>query len=442
MAKTMTKRPSRARKARQDRRPGSSPGGDLKTLTIEYRRPWVYPKQREAIFHKKRYGIIEASTKSGKTVGCMIWIVEQALQMEDGQSAWWVAPTLPVAKIAYRRLKKAIPKELYTSNDSETYIKLVNGAMIWFKGADRPDTLYGEDVYAAVIDEATRCKEEAWHAVRSTLTATRGPIRIIGNVKGRKNWAYRLARRAEAGAKNMRYMKLTAWDAVDAGVLRREEIEDAQAQLPENVFRELYLAEPSDDGGNPFNLEAIRKCKIEQQSDKETVAYGLDLAKSVDWTVLIGLDENGDETEYYRWQLPWRETIARVKRIVGKKPCLVDSTGVGDPILEELQADGGRNFEGYKFNPSSKQKLMEGLAVSIQAALKGEREIGIYSETILQELETFEYEYTRTGVRYTAPEGLHDDCVCALALAREMLVQQLRGRRRVGVYFPGMEEAA
>jgi hypothetical protein len=33
------------------------------------------------------------------------------------------------------------------------------------------------------------------------------------------------------------------------------------------------------------------------------------------------------------------------------------------------------------------------------------------------ELETFEYEYTRTGVRYSAPEGLHDDCVCALALA-------------------------
>ena len=442
MTKTATKRPSRARKARQGPYTGVPPGGALKALTVEYRRPWLYPKQREAIFHGERYGIIEASTKSGKTVGCMIWIVEQALRMKDGQSAWWVAPTLPVAKIAYRRLKRALPRDLYTFNDSETYIKLLNGAMIWFKGADRPDTLYGEDVYAAVIDEATRCKEEAWHAVRSTLTATRGPIRIIGNVKGRKNWAYRLARRAEAGEKNMRYAKITAWDAVAAGVLRREEIEDAQTQLPENVFRELYLAEPSDDGGNPFNLEAIRKCKIERQSDKETVAYGLDLAKSVDWTVLIGLDEDGNETEFYRWQLPWRNTIARVKQIVGSKPCLVDSTGVGDPVLEELQADGGKNFIGFKFSPSSKQQLMEGLAVSIQAVLKGEREIGIYSETILQELETFEYEYTRTGVRYTAPEGLHDDCVCSLALAREMLVQQLRGRRRVGIYFPGMEEAA
>jgi hypothetical protein len=30
-------------------------------------------------------------------------------------------------------------------------------------------------------------KEDAWTAIQSTLTATRGPVRIIGNVKGKKN---------------------------------------------------------------------------------------------------------------------------------------------------------------------------------------------------------------------------------------------------------------
>ena len=42
---------------------------------------------------------------------------------------------------------------------------------------------------------------------------------------------------------------------------------------------------------------------------------------------------------------------------------------------------------------------------------------------IRQELDTFEYVYTRTGVIYSAPEGLHDDAVCALALAIEKLRQ-------------------
>ena len=36
---------------------------------------------------------------------------------------------------------------------------------------------------------------------------------------------------------------------------------------------------------------------------------------------------------------------------------------------------------------------------------------------IQQELESFEYVYTRTGVAYSAPAGMHDDCVVALALA-------------------------
>jgi hypothetical protein len=104
-----------------------------------------------------------------------------------------------------------------------------------------------------------------------------------------------------------------------------------------------------------------------------------------------------------------------VWQIVGEDTkCLVDSTGVGDPVLEELQFEHG-NFMGYHFSLVSKQKLMEGLSVSIQS-----HEIGFPKGLITQELESFEYEYTKTGVRYSAPEGQHDDCVAALALARQM----------------------
>jgi len=41
------------------------------------------------------------------------------------------------------------------------------------------------------VDEASRAKEEAWHAIRSTMTATRGKIPLIGNVGGRKNFLLR-----------------------------------------------------------------------------------------------------------------------------------------------------------------------------------------------------------------------------------------------------------
>jgi hypothetical protein len=265
-------------------------------------------------------------------------------------------------------------------------------------------------VYAAVIDEASRCKEESWHAVRTTLTATRGPIRIIGNVKGRRNWAYQLARKAEGGEPDMHYAKITAYDAVAAGILSADEIEDARSKLPADVFGQLYEAIPSDDGGNPFGLLAIRAA-IAALSDSEPTHWGWDLAKSTDWTVGIALDAAGRCCRFERWQAPWETTIDRIVTLTGYTPALVDSTGVGDPVLEALQKRGG-SYAGYKFGATSKQQLMERLAVAIQ-----QRHVGFPDGVIVSELEEYEYVYSRTGVHYSAPEGLHDDCVCSLALA-------------------------
>lgn len=385
-------------------------------LQADYARPHLYAKQAAFLFAPERYSVTEASTKSGKTVGCIAWLFEQAsVHGKDGRNYWWVSPTFSVAKIVFRRMKRAAPRELYTPNETELTLTLANGAVIWFKGADNPDTLYGEDVFAAVIDEASRCKPESWYAVRSTLTKTRGPVRIIGNVKGRKNWAYQLARKAESGAPDMAYFKLTAYDAVEGGILDPAEIEDAKRTLPDSVFRELYLAEPSDDGGNPFGIDAIRKC-IAPLSNNPPAVWGWDLAKSTDWTVGIALDRQGATCRLERWQGPWESTITRIKSATGSLPALVDSTGVGDPILEALQKHGGGNYEGYKFSAPSKQQLMEGLAVAIQ-----QQNVRYPDGVIVNELEAFEYEYTRTGVRYSAPEGLHDDAVCALALAVQKL---------------------
>lgn len=384
-------------------------------MILNYQRPRLYQKQSDAFFNDKRYSLCEASTKAGKTVGGMAWLTEMGLRGKAGENRWWVAPVVPQASIAYRRIKRGLPADLIKTWDTDKIIQLPNKSFLWFKSGEKPDNLYGEDVYDAVIDEASRLREESWHAVRSTLTATRGRIRMIGNVKGRQNWFYRMARLAEAGDPAMYYGKIIAADAVAAGVISAAEVEDARRQLPEQVFRELYLAEPSDDGGNPFGLKAIADC-VGLLSRAAPVVWGIDLAKSVDWSVAIGLDREHQVCRFERWQGPWPETKAKIWRMVGHTKAYVDSTGVGDPIVDDLQrghGDGRRpNFEGFKFSSTSKQMLMEGLAAAIQG-----KNVTYPDGVIRHELENFEYEYGRTGVRYSAPQGLFDDCVCALALA-------------------------
>jgi phage FluMu gp28-like protein len=404
----------------------------LEEHEVEYQRPPLYAKQKEAMFDPRRISLIEASTKSGKTVSGILWLYEQAMGplAAPGRHFWWVAPVSMQARIAFNRMRQHITDEhghsLFTANLTDHTLTTLRDTVIAFRSGDHPDTLYGEDVYACVIDEASRFKEESWHAIRSTLTATRGPIRIIGNVKGRKNWFFQLARRAEQGDPQMGYHKLTAADAVQAGVLEKDEIEAARATLPEHVFRELYYAEPSDDEGNPFGAQHIRACHISELSPRPAVAWGWDLARKQDWTVGIGLDENGHVCEAFRFQKPWHEQVAIIKRYVKNTPALVDETGVGDPIVEALKLPvrhaGGNGadvielscprLEGYKFTMASKQMLMEGLALAIH-----ERKVRFPEGPISLELMSFEYEFTRLGIKYSAPPGMHDDCVCALALA-------------------------
>jgi len=389
---------------------------------VKIQLPPVFPYQDKALFGPERYAVIEGSTKVGKTYPSIIWLLsEMGRRGGAGRNFWWVAPTHEQAEIAYGRLKRMLmnadaEQTTWRYHDTKKRIEINGLGVATFKSGEEPDNLYGDDVYGAVMDEFTRQREEAWTALRSTLTATGGRCRLIGNVKGRKNWGWRLARKAENPENGMRYSKLTAEDAIESGIMTREELEDARKMLPEAVFRELYYAEAGEDGSNPFGLNALREC-IRPMSTLSPVCYGVDLARKKDYTVVIGLDENGSVCRFERWhQMGWDATVARIVGIINGCPTLVDSTGVGDAVLPHIQAKAVR-AEGFIFTQKSKQQLIESLAVDIQSG-----KIGYPEGQIVKELESFEYLPTRTGVTYSAPDGETDDCVCALALAAKQYV--------------------
>ena len=380
-------------------------------MQLEYVRPYVTNYQRQILDAKERYTITAAATKCGKTASHIIWLFEQALTLKSNQSVWWVAPVYQQAEIAFRRMKSQVNvKDFFISNESKLVLTLPTGARVEFKSGEKPDNLYGDDVYAAVIDEASRMREESWYAMRSTLTATKGKCKLIGNVKGKKNWFYKLGERARQGEADYKFFKITAYDAANEGILDIAEIEQAKKDLPEHIFKELYLAEPADDNSNPFGIDNIQACYA-PISSANTIAFGIDLAKYTDYTVITGLDANNNVSYIDRFQADWSVTKDKIIKVVGRTPCVIDSTGIGDPVVEDLQRILP-NIKGLKFTSHSKQQLIEGLQLEIQ-----QRKIKFPSDPIGYELENFEYEYTRTGVRYTAPQGLHDDCVVSLALA-------------------------
>lgn len=384
-------------------------------MKINYKRPPLTKYQRDILDAPERFTITEASTKTGKTASHVIWLLEQALKIKNGQNVWWVAPVYSQAEIAFNRMRNQInDKSFFKANLTKLTLTLPTGAVIAFKSAQDPDNLFGEDVYAAVFDEASRAKESAWFALRSTLTATNAKCKLIGNAKGKKNWMYRLGQKARAGEPDYKYFKITAYDAVDAGILKIEEVEQAKRDLPEYVFKELYLAEPNEDGANPFGLTFIANALQNGLSQLPVEFFGIDIAKSYDWTVITGLDKNGQVAYFDRFQKDWAQTKETILRLP-KKPTLIDSTGVGDSFVEDLHSLR-YEINGFKYTQDSKQKLISGLAQAIQ-----KKEIGIIAGVMQDELESFEFIYNpHTGsVKYSAPSGHHDDAANSLALANK-----------------------
>lgn len=386
-------------------------------------KPKLTEYQKRILYSPARFTVTEAATKVGKTFSHLWWLFELAhTPPKKGANYWWIAPVYSQAKIAFTRLKRVVGQSgAYRVNESELYIQTPAGSFIWFKSADKPDNLYGEDVFGAVFDEFTRAKEESWIALRSTVTHTKAPIKFIGNTKGKKNWGYKLGLKARAGEPGYEYFKVTAYDAVKEGILDLAEVEQAQRDLPEHAFNELYLAEANEDQANPFGISFLKR-QIRPMSNGYASAHGVDLAKKHDWTVDVGLDDAGYVCHFERWQSDWSHTRAKLIQDIGSTDAYADSTGVGDAIVEDLRRSC-MSLEGYVFTSKSKQIIMEGLAASIQQG-----EVYILDGMMYEELESFEYIYNaRGGVSYSAPTGMHDDIVCALALANHRRKEGAQG---------------
>jgi phage FluMu gp28-like protein len=372
----------------------------MQTVGLKLHNP--HPAQKQVIECDSRFIVMMAGRRFGKSLISQTISIDTAV---NKKRVAYITPTYQLGKIFFKEIVDLLPLEIYSKNESDLVITFITGGSIRFFTGERLDNLRGLKFHLAVIDEASFIPnlEDGWlNSIRPTLTDYKGKAIFLSTPKG-KNYFFSLFSKAEP---DWQSFKFTTYDNP---YIDPNEIDDARKQLPEVVFEQEYMANPAENAANPFGSQHIRKC-LHPVTTMPVVAYGIDLAKSVDWTVIVGLDEDGNVAYFDRFQMDWHNTKQTILRLP-KCPILVDSTGVGDPILEDLQREGVM-IQGLKFTSSSKQQLMEGLQAAIHQG-----KIGYPEGIISQELEVFEYMYTATGVKYSAPSGFHDDAVMALALA-------------------------
>lgn len=375
---------------------------------------WQREVYRE--YEKCRYTVVSAGRQCGKTYLCVIITILNAIS-KGNSIIWWVAPVYSLSKMAMRRtVSKLLEYGIgYTVNKTEARIDIYNGTTIWFKSAENESGLRGESVDFLVVDEIGLIKRDSWqYALRGTITATGAKVVFIGTPKG-KNLFYELyCRGQDKEDKSIRSFRYSSQESKYFGDGEWDEIK----KLPERIFKQEYLAEFVDDGGEVFrNVRQCVKGALRKAEHHKTQYYaGIDLAKSYDYTVICILDSSGHLCSFDRfndmaWTVQKERIICKIKEY--NAIALIDSTGLGDPILDDLLMSE-ISISGFKFTNASKRQLVEKLAISIEMQEISFPEI----PELINELSIFTFEQTQSGtIRYNAPSGMHDDIVIALALA-------------------------
>jgi len=331
---------------------------------MQITKPHLTSYQKKILFSKARFTITEAGTKTGKTHSHILWLFGKAHEYEValGFNYWWVAPVYSQSKIAFNRLRLNLVRYgVYRFNETSLIIYCPNGAEIHFKTADKPDNLYGEDVHAAVFDEASRAKEHAWTALYSTLAATKAPCKLIGNFKGISNWVHKL-KELMKNDPNWDYFKVTCWDAVDEGILELDIVLQAQKTMHPRMFSELWEAEPTEDEGQLINNESIVKLFSNTHIEEGAKYITADIARMGRDKTVIYLWDGLRVIEVIEMDVSKvTESAAAIKKLqdehnVNTSNIIVDEDGVGGGVVDILGCIGFVNnstpikIEGKKEN--------------------------------------------------------------------------------------------
>ena len=360
--------------------------------------------QQQILSEAKRFNVLCCGRRFGKSALAINLICETAI---DGHPVGYFAPTYKLLAGTYKECLATLEPIIKRKNENQ-FIELITGGVIDFWSLENELAGRSRKYKRSIIDEGAFDRNLFVHwteSIRATLSDLKGDAWFLSTPKG-KNDFHKLYMRGVSGEDNWMSWQMSTYRNPYIDPL---EVDDAKHDLPALAFSQEYMAEFNDNVANPFGTAFIAQCTY-PLSVQPAVCYGIDLAKSFDWSVIVGIDKNGSVCYFDRWQSDWWATK---NRILALPQCMIvlDATGSGNPVGEDIARVRG-NVEQFIFTAPSKQRLMEGLAVAIQT-----RTITFPTGIITDELNNFEYEYSRSGIKYSAPSGLHDDAVCALALA-------------------------
>lgn len=360
--------------------------------------------------------------RSGKDKTCFNFTIKKAF--EKVGTYFYFLPTYKQAKKVIWdnidndgfRMLNHIPEELIkNTNATELKIELVNGSIIQLIGADEfKKSGVGTNPVGVVFSEYSLTDPEAWRYVSPILAANDGWAVFNFTPRG-QNHAWQLLQQARDN--DNWFTEILTIN--ETNVLTPESLEEEKRMNPQDIIEQEYYCKFIEGAGSFFKrIEDNVWIAHSKEEEGHQYQIGVDWAKTQDYTVITPFDLTTfkalkqDRFNQIDYNLQKAKLETHYLRFF--KPLInMDSTGVGEPIYDDLCQKGLRVFP-YKFTEQSRRDLL----VNLQLLLEQNKIKIPNDETLINELKSFRYTVNEKGrTRIEVPEGLHDDCVFSLALS-------------------------
>lgn len=326
-----------------------------------------------------------------------------------------------------------IKKEIRMSNasndtwgiesDTRTEIKFQNGSRIVALPVGRDGSNirgYGTDLI--IVDEAAFIKDEIFQQVLSPMLAVGdGTFVLLSTPFGKKGFLYERFN-------DEKWYTMQVPSSANP-LIDDKFIEEQKQNLTSTQFKQEILGQFVESADSFFTREELMNCAVSDTVDRDTdiTFLGVDLAaQGNDSSVYVSIDSEGNVFHIEsKADAPLTDAMGRIRELDAYhdyNKILVDATGLGEGVVDQVKETLGRKVEGFKFTNEKKQSLYNTLKNQLQDGdlrfeyIPGKNDLP--GNKMVNQCLELEYSYTSTGkIRIEHPSGSHDDFSDALALS-------------------------
>ena len=360
-----------------------------------------------------------AITHPNVTVVVVSPCLRQSRNVRDKIEPLIMAIPKPIRKIIFKKIQR---EQIY----------LRNGSKIKFF-PNSPDLIRGETADLIFVDEAAMFREDRYlfnNVLKPMLATTErkgyGYLYVASTPKNKRSMFYEICQPGSGFSHHH-----VSWrEPVQEGLISRDFIEEMKKELLPAEFQAEFEAEFVDDADSWLPYDLIANCidpYLEYYSFEACLEgefyMGVDLGKYQDHSVVAVIKREGENLKLvHLHQFPLKTSytavIGYVKALCEKydyvNAVYVDQTGIGEYVVEDMRKSFIPGVKGVVLTLNQKEEIMTFLKqkmINKQLAIP-------YDEGLISELNVEKFEITHDGhLKFSHPEGTHDDRLWALALA-------------------------